>query len=274
MVDCRVSTDGYLELTQLHGTLAEDEDEEGVDVSVNLQEKASLDFMVRALILGQVSPAPMPPSITRRAREDPMVAAQWCFSWFGRDALFATPLTTTTLSRLPAPRAKLASISLLHIAVVSGDFIGATQQLEEKGVPVDLLADDGAPMHWTGEILSLAHFKSMVNLLLAHNAQIDVKAKDDDTLLGKLVQKQSIEMEELLERLDFILSKGADVNAKQSKGFTALHRASEMGRLEIVEWLLKAGADINVEALGYTPVDLANMRGHTEIIALLNSTKK
>jgi len=37
--------------------------------------------------------------------------------------------------------------------------------------------------------------------------------------------------------------------------------------VKLVDWLLKAGATSDVEAMGYTPLDLAKMRGHDEIIA-------
>lgn len=271
VVDCRVSTDGYLELYHQEGCIVEEDDEDDslMDVLKQYYQRACLDFMVRSYALDMATPAPLPPHIATAAREDPMRAAQWCFSFFGRDAVFATPLSGEgMLDNLPTPTKKMYSISLLHISIVSGDTLASMEQLK-KGVPPDLLSEDGAPMHWTTQIRDPGRFEAMVNALCVHGAQVDVRAKDGDTALGKLVQRQDLPPEDMIARLDFLKLRGADVNALQSKGFTALHRAAEMGRLEIVDWLLKAGAKVDVDAMGYTPLRLAQMQGNTEIIVLL-----
>ena len=65
-----------------------------------------------------------------------------------------------------------------------------------------------------------------------------------------------------------LLRDGADVNASQGDGMTALHWAAERGDAEIATVLLHAGA--NTEALtrlgGYTPLHLAGRAGRAEVV--------
>ena len=68
-----------------------------------------------------------------------------------------------------------------------------------------------------------------------------------------------------------LLRAGADVNAAQGDGMTALHWAAENGRIELAEVLVFAGA--NPEAAtrlgGFTPLMVASRAGHAGIVRLL-----
>ncbi len=68
-----------------------------------------------------------------------------------------------------------------------------------------------------------------------------------------------------------ILAKGANVNAKNSYGATALTYAADKGRLDVVKLLLQHKADVNVQDTFYkaTPLDWAVMRKHVEIVRAL-----
>ena len=58
--------------------------------------------------------------------------------------------------------------------------------------------------------------------------------------------------------LDILLQAGADVNAKNSKGYTAIHYASERNYEDCLNVLLASGADVNVvNNTGSTPLHLA-----------------
>ncbi|NNF25896.1 MAG: hypothetical protein HKN73_01575 [Gemmatimonadetes bacterium] len=74
-----------------------------------------------------------------------------------------------------------------------------------------------------------------------------------------------------LETVRTLLRDGADVNAPQGDGITALHWAAERGDEELAQILLYAGA--NVEAgtrIGhYTPLHLAAQGGRTPVVELL-----
>ncbi len=66
------------------------------------------------------------------------------------------------------------------------------------------------------------------------------------------------------------LAKGADANARDKHGGTALHWAVGGGRPEIVELLLEQGADPTArDAEGQTALALAQERGRDEIAEIL-----
>jgi ankyrin repeat protein len=67
-----------------------------------------------------------------------------------------------------------------------------------------------------------------------------------------------------------LLTKAADVNAKNTAGDTALHNAALRGRTEIVELLLARGGNIEAkDNAGNTPLAEAARQGHADIVALL-----
>jgi len=74
----------------------------------------------------------------------------------------------------------------------------------------------------------------------------------------------------VVAKVCFLLDHGADVNARDRRGFTALHRAAELGHLDVLRELLDRDALPNQVAEGHTPRSLAEGRGHRKIVALLD----
>lgn len=67
-----------------------------------------------------------------------------------------------------------------------------------------------------------------------------------------------------------MLDLGADPNAKEDIGITALHNAASHGRKAIAELLLSYGADVNAkDMLGHTPLHNAESKGHNDLAELL-----
>jgi ankyrin repeat protein len=67
-----------------------------------------------------------------------------------------------------------------------------------------------------------------------------------------------------------LIAKGADVNAKNNYGWTALSHAARAGNAELVKLLLAHGADVNArDGSGWTPLMRAAMKGHAEAVRVL-----
>jgi len=65
------------------------------------------------------------------------------------------------------------------------------------------------------------------------------------------------------------IEKGCDINAKNSIGQTPLLLASALGKTEVVELLIKCGADVNEPWDLETPLSNAKERGHRDVVKLL-----
>ena len=73
------------------------------------------------------------------------------------------------------------------------------------------------------------------------------------------------------EAVKTLLKSGADVNAAQGDGMTALHWAARNGDAELAQMLLFAGANVKATTRlgGYTPLMMAAEQGHATVIAAL-----
>ena len=221
------------------------------------------DYLLRSHALGLVFPAPLLPG----TESNPGQAALWCFSRFGKLALFATPHGINA----SVPEKPLRSHSLLHILVARGDKTAVDKHLA-AGMPLDLLAADGlAPLHWALAakrprvplIGSWGKDTAMLQHLLERGSPVDVCSAEGATPLMNAVQTGS------MKQVTFLLDRGADPDAADARGFTSLHRAAEMGKMDLVKILLARGASPDAEARGHTPRSLAEGRNCKEIVELL-----
>ncbi|MFP3030265.1 MAG: ankyrin repeat domain-containing protein [Wolbachia sp.] len=70
-----------------------------------------------------------------------------------------------------------------------------------------------------------------------------------------------------------LLKKGADINAKDDKGWTPLHEAASKGSLELAKLFVKERADVNAKNnKGWTPLHEAVQSGHSNIVEFLIDT--
>jgi hypothetical protein len=211
----------------------------------------TFDYLLRSHVLDVDCPVPLPPGM----EANPYQTALWCMSMFGNKAAVATPSTIVA----PRPHKPIRAYSLLHIGVARGDGSAVHTQLA-RGVPVDLLANDGlTPLHWALNRPDSA----MVELLLASGARVDGRSDQGATPLMTAVQATGNHL------VDTLLKHGADPNAQDDRGFTALHRAAELGKTDLVRVLLSHGARSDIAAHGHTARSLAQQRGHASIVALL-----
>ena len=67
-----------------------------------------------------------------------------------------------------------------------------------------------------------------------------------------------------------LIAAGADVHARDKGGASPLHKAAQEGHTAIADLLLERGADVNArDERSHTPLRRAIKNGHTETVALL-----
>src|SRR5262245_25867536 len=73
-----------------------------------------------------------------------------------------------------------------------------------------------------------------------------------------------------VEELRRLLTDGADIDARDDHGQTALMLAAADGDAPVVEWLVGLGADLNRTAkYGLSALMLAVVNGHVDVVRLL-----
>jgi len=106
----------------------------------------------------------------------------------------------------------------------------------------------------------------VAKFLLDKGAEIDARDEDGETALGVAADDGNVRIARLL------VSRGANINVKNSCGDTPLTEASEEGNLDVVKLLISSGANINsLDEHGYTPLHRAAEKGRKEIVEFLVS---
>jgi len=72
-----------------------------------------------------------------------------------------------------------------------------------------------------------------------------------------------------LDVVRYLLDEGADVNAREKFGNTALAEATYYGHIAVIKELLARGADINAIGEGGTALDIAVNRNNSAVAELL-----
>ena len=109
-----------------------------------------------------------------------------------------------------------------------------------------------------------------LNVVKAHESLPEVKEvwiarnSDFDTPLHLSCESMSVQI------VYYLISNGANANAKNSKSLTPLHIAAQNGHVGIVEMLLNKGAKVNCyDMKKYTPLHYAAERNSKDLVHLL-----
>ena len=180
--------------------------------------------------------------------------------------------------------------SPLHVACMSGNLPICKALIRAKANPNIRDCDGNTPLHTASE----NGHASIVKCLIAAEANVDVQQIDGETPLFIACVRQQLEIVHILLKAEadpnilvegrgalhiasmthnipllellFTVRCGANPNIQDPSGLTALHNASAFGNLTMVKLLLKAGAYTHLSAVGRTPLHLACVNGHIEIV--------
>ena len=153
----------------------------------------------------------------------------------------------------------------LHLAAWAGNVEALSAILSHsQNAEIDYLSgrDAYSPL-WCA--ISASHIDA-ARLLLKHGARVSLRSSSSGMMVlhQAAVTGQSAMCELLLEK------GGANVDAVDEDGQTALHYAAATGSVGCVRVLLQAGAGVDVkQSLGLTPAHWAAHKGHCEVLGLL-----
>ena len=123
----------------------------------------------------------------------------------------------------------------------------------------DLAAHDGYVIHYAGEV---PNNKEVVSLLIAYGG-LDAHTKPSSEVARQFIYAVFLAN---VERVNAMLRDDPKLaQERYARGDTALHHATRNGDLEIVEQLVRGGADVNAIAdQGHFPLYCAAGHGHIE----------
>jgi ankyrin repeat protein len=155
-------------------------------------------------------------------------------------------------------REKLVSFTPLHVAAEKKK-ADVLKYLLEKGADVNAKNEhDQTALHQAA--MQRWHNDSVVAAFLVdHGAQLE--ARDNKGFTPLIIASDFHH----LPFVAYLISKGANVNAKTAKNRTALYRAAKEGDSPLVKLLVENGADVNTQYEGLTALGVAEAEGNRQI---------
>ena len=154
--------------------------------------------------------------------------------------------------------------SYLHEAISIGN-IDIVTRLLEMGANINLHIDS-YPIHYISLIEDIDIFKQLLDLLLQYGADINSKNKNNKNVLSYCIGYQCP-----INNIKYLISKGIDLNNKDSDDYTPLIYACYVQQNKIAKLLIESGADVTIaNKKGETALSILNKQSNKEVLDLLN----
>lgn len=112
--------------------------------------------------------------------------------------------------------------------------------LVKQHIEAGLALNDYDPHYWTPLRTAIANRNyEIADLLIAHGADVNMKADYDETVLFMAVRAAS------MKSVRYLVAKGANVNSRNRDGETPLFMLKYYDRVAVADILINAGADVN-----------------------------
>ncbi len=160
-----------------------------------------------------------------------------------------------------------ATSEVLRSAAVPLDVFEAAAFDEAERLAALLSTDPALARAWNGDGFTPLHLAAFFGGADGGRLLLDAGA-DPDAVARNAMKVAPIHSAAAGRRSVALLlvERGADVRVPQRHGWTPLHTAADHGDLELVEALLKAGADpAATNDDGVSPADLAEQKGHDAV---------
>jgi ankyrin repeat protein len=148
----------------------------------------------------------------------------------------------------------------LFESAAAGDLISLRQNLDAEPEAIRAYSNDG----WTALHLAAAFATpKTVSLLLESGAAVDAVSKNAQ---ANQPLHATVALSRNPETIQLLLAAGADPNARQTAGYTALFSAAAANRRDLAELLIAHGAEPSLSNdFGQTAATFARERNHTEL---------
>ncbi|PAA81394.1 hypothetical protein BOX15_Mlig000887g6, partial [Macrostomum lignano] len=137
----------------------------------------------------------------------------------------------------------------------------------EEGEPVQLT------QHALFDLIQRGSYRAMIDALdnpIAHPPEVIAQLMSGRSELGKSPLDTAVFMcrQEIVK--DLVLNRGADVNATNAEGYTAMHLAAAWRNAEALKIIYAQGGDIQrCSRFGERPIEVAQRYGNSECVDFL-----